>query len=270
MEEPWLVWNIWAFSAAVGVTVVALAALVFFQLIYKSPEDRYLEEENLIRLAVVGYYSGFHPDVPTGSVHASLRAETVRFLRYATLALRNAGTANALPLANVGNTEIETLGPESNPVGNYQDQSRTPRWEDVDGDGIRNPSGEKLFYENASPSPTVDHWNTSTVAETETGTEYVVDSRDWFIDMQRLLETFYIEELPASASRDNHRDGAGSYSWYIDEHGEVRSLFYSNPVPTSGGFRGVYPYSAPRVATSDSPRHGHSRARRGGWRTLTA
>ena len=68
-----------------------------------------------------------------------------------------------------------------------------------------------------------------------------MDSRDWFIDMQYLLETSFLKELPESAPRDTHPDGSRSYSWYVDEDGDIKSLLYRYPVPASGGYRGVYP-----------------------------
>ena len=241
LTDRWIFRNIRLVGTVVGIAVVALAALVFVTLIYKSPQDRYLEEQNIIRLAVVGYYSGFHPDVPREMADWTQLSYSDQYLRYATHGLRYAGLANALPLADVGNGEIAAMGAESNPAGNYQDQSRMPQWEDVDGDRVRDTVGEKLFYENASPAPTVDHWNTITVLQTDTDTQYVIDSRHYFIDMQRLLETFYLKKLPASASPDNHVDGKGSYSWYVDKDGEVRSLLYTRPLPTSVGFNDVYP-----------------------------
>ena len=33
----------------------------------------------------------------------------------------------------------------------------------------------------------------------------------------------------------------GSYSWYVDEDGEIKSLLYRYPVPPSGGYQDVYP-----------------------------
>ena len=71
--------------------------------------------------------------------------------------------------------------------------------------------------------------------------EYVVDSRDWFIDMLTLIEKDFLDKLPASASPDNHQDGKGSYSWYIDGDGKIKSLWYEAPTKDSGGYRDTYP-----------------------------
>ena len=240
-EDPWVFRHIRLVGPVSAGAVVALAATLYFGLIYKSSEERYLADQKRVRLAAISHYSGFHPDLLRTVTRESL-PDTSIYFRYPSYALRHNGKANAMLLADVANTEITTLGgPFSNPVGNTQDQSRRPLWEDADGDGSRNTAGEKLFYEGASPAPNFDHWNTSTVREAETGTEYVVDSRDWFIDMQYLLELAYLKELPESASPDNHPDGTGSYSWYVDEDGEIESLLYRYPIPTSGGYQDVYP-----------------------------
>ena len=57
-----------------------------------------------------------------------------------------------------------------------------------------------------------------------------------------LLEKRFLKEVPRSASPDNTVKGTGSYSCYIDENGEVRSMIYSYPVPEgTGGFQDAYP-----------------------------
>ena len=74
------------------------------------------------------------------------------------------------------------------------------------------------------------------------GIDYVVDSRDWFIDIDLLVNKGYLNKIPLSISSDNTLDTAnGSYSWYIDSSGEVKSMLYSKPTEKTNGFQGVYP-----------------------------
>ena len=154
-----------------------------------------------------------------------------------TFAHTNRGLASALKEEDAGNEEITTPGAETtNPMG-AKGFSVTPSWEDVDGDGKRDPANDKLFYHNASPEPAVDHWNTTPV--TVKGTDYVVDSRDYFIDFDGMLKGEFIDSIPESASPDNSVDGAGSYSWYVDENLKVRSMLYTRPVPEEDGNPGA-------------------------------
>ena len=239
LQDPWLARNLRPVLIGVPVGVVALAAIVYFVFILKSPEESYLADRFQIEVAVRIHISGFDarpasPDYGVRNVDA--------FLRYPNFGILHAGGSNAMLLADAGNAAISTLGgAETNPVGNTKQVGGVPLWEDVDGNGVRSATAEKLFYHDATPAPTVDHWNTTTVLEAESNIEYVVDSRDWFIDMKRLLTLGYLKDLPASASPDNHTDGTGSYSWYIDGDGTVKSLPYSHPVPAGDGFQGIYP-----------------------------
>mgnify|MGYP000206264366 CR=1 FL=1 len=89
------------------------------------------------------------------------------------------------------------------------------------------------------PPPAADHWNTTTV--TVDDADYVVDSRDWFVDVDVLVKKEYLTEVPASVSPDNSQSGTGSYSWYVDEDGELKSMLYSYPRPETDGFQEVYP-----------------------------
>ena len=97
------------------------------------------------------------------------------------------------------------------------------------------------------------------------GVWYAVDSRDYFIDFNLLVDAGFLQEVPESASPDNRGGVAagGSYSWYVKANGAVESLYYfvpsngdafvdpdQDPVPNPaddgtlevrGFFAGVYP-----------------------------
>jgi hypothetical protein len=230
-------------SVAVGiavVVVVALAVLFVPKLIPKSAEQKYDADREFLQRVVLAHHTGYAAIKPSSPVTIVSRNQDTDFHRYPTFAVLNRGASSALNEADAGSEEITTLGVfQTNPVGELFNQSGDPVWEDVDGDGVRDPSADRLFYHDASPPPTVDHWNTTRVTVDDAA--YVVDSRDWLINVQRLLDTGFIVEVPESASPDNHPSGTGSYTWYVDSKGKVDSLLYSKPVPSSTGFQGVYP-----------------------------
>ena len=226
-----------AAATAAGVLVVALVlGLVAPKLLPKSPEELYEADRYTISEAILVVSSGYAPKpitVSTGGLPEGKKDN------YSTRAIAKLGTANALREEDAESDELTVrLGLESHP-GGTRNQVGTPSWDDVDGDGIRNPASDKLFYDKASPEPTVDHWNTTPL--TVKGTDYLVDSRDWFIDFDLLLKNKYIDKVPESASPDNSANGTGSYSWYADENGKVKSMLYTYPVPDTDGFQGVYP-----------------------------
>ena len=68
-----------------------------------------------------------------------------------------------------------------------------------------------------------------------------MDSRDWFVDFDMLVKEGFIKSVPKSASPDNSTGGTGSYSWYVDDDGDVKSLLYSFPTRDWGGYRDIYP-----------------------------
>ena len=82
-----------------------------------------------------------------------------------------------------------------------------------------------------------DKW--STVDVVREGITYVTDPRYFFIDFEVLVEAELLQSVPGSASLDNRPDGAtesytGSYIWYLDDKGEVQSLYVE--LPSSTGF----------------------------------
>ena len=136
-------------------------------------------------------------------------------------------------------------------------QGGNPKWID-DGDGIRNGEGDELL-DNDAASLNKPGWHVDVV--TREGVQYTVDSRDYFIDFERLAAKSLLDQVPASASTDNRPqdppgpfgpDGSplgpstlglynGSYSWYVDRHGKVQSLSFFFPEPDKTGFQTAYP-----------------------------
>ena len=223
--------------AVVAVVVVGVGATVVPGLLPKSGEQRYDQDRHDITRAVLVHTSGYHPRIArTG---AQQRAVEALLNVYPTFAMKYLGSNEALEEADVGNEPITNLGSvQTNPTAG-RERAATPSWEDVDGDGKRSPGNEPLYYEHASPEPTADHWNTTSV--TVKDVDYVVDSRDWFINLDMLVDKGYLDELPESASPDNSATGKGSYSWYVDENFEVKSMLYTRPTADTDGFHALYP-----------------------------
>ena len=226
-------------TRAKAVLIAAAIAVVVTipRLLPKSPEELYREDGVKLQKAVLVHITGYSP---TRVRYLSAnRMDSAFYQVYPTWARSKAGAVKALEEEDAGSEQITTLlWPQSNPTGGKQ-QSWTPSWEDVDGDGKRVPVEDKLYYHNASPGPTVDHWNTTPV--TVKDTDYLVDSRDWFINIDDLVDRDYLTEVPKSASPDNSAHGTGSYSWYVDEDGKVKSMLYNYPRPQTEGFQAVYP-----------------------------
>ena len=225
--------------AAAVVVLAAAGAFAVPRLLPKSPEERYEDDRLKLQKAVLVYITGYSPtrDTLTDVSGPGRFADSKKDI-YPTRARLNAGSTAALREVDAGNEQITTLAEQSVPGGSKK-QSGTPDWEDVDGDRVRNPDSDVLFYHSASPEPTADHWNTATV--TFEGTDYLVDSRNWFMEIDDLVKRGFLKKVPGSASPDNSAGGTGSYSWYVDENGKVRSMLYSYPRPQTEGFQGVYP-----------------------------
>jgi len=73
-----------------------------------------------------------------------------------------------------------------------------------------------------------------------------VDGRDFFVDFDKLVTGGYMDKVPGSASTDNKPTGSGntydgSYSWYVDSAGKVKSLFYFYPTTSNTGYQNVHP-----------------------------
>ena len=236
-------------KASTGTIIALIAALIvvvnagvfIIPNVFKSGEARYKEDRAEIDKAVRMHLTGLSPTVIKRVSVMAGQAKGAGDLmdRYPSWAMAKLGNSAALQEEDAGSEEITSLSQlETNPVGS-KNRSATPVWEDVDGDGQRNTSDEKLFYHNASPEPAVDHWNTTTVTYQEV--DYVVDSRDWLLDFDSMVKKGHLRKVPGSASRDNSVTGTGSYSWYVDENGKLKSLLYSYPRPETDGFQELYP-----------------------------
>ena len=141
------------------------------------------------------------------------------------------------------NQTSETITTPGNPLGGSQ--GGTPIWVD-DGNGIRDFPDEELL--NDEDDVTKPGWHVAVVERG--GTQYIIDSRDFFINFDRLVAKGYLEDIPASASPDNQAPGSnrileGPYSWYVGKDGEVRSLLYSFPGSETTGFQDVFPSTSP-------------------------
>ena len=91
----------------------------------------------------------------------------------------------------------EDLRQIGNPLGGTQ--GGAPRWVD-DGDGIRDGVEEELL-DNDIVSVKKTGWHVATISRE--GTQYIVDSRDYFIDFGRLVAMGLLDQVPDSASPDN-------------------------------------------------------------------
>ncbi len=134
------------------------------------------------------------------------------------------------------NTEAQKIAVpiEGNPLGGTQ--GGNPKWVD-DADGIRETSEDDL---NDEDSVTASGWYVATI--NREGTNYITDSRDYFIDFTKLVDEGLLEKAPTSASLDNLGGSeTGSYSWYVDKSGRVRSLPFFYPVSDKTGYQAVYP-----------------------------
>ena len=219
-----------------GIVVILILVIAIPRLIPKSPEEMYALDRTLIREAALMYATGFAPaefDILFGA-----NRPAPPYGNYPTYAALRIGSNSSVKEKDVGNNELVPLSMESHPGGGRL-QGGIPTWEDIDGDGVRNTNDEKLFYHKASPSPSVDHWNTSSMSHDEV--DYVVDSRNWFINIDLLIEKQYLKEIPNSASPDNSKNGTGSYSYYINKDLEISSVLYSRPTVDTDGFQNVYP-----------------------------
>lgn len=134
------------------------------------------------------------------------------------------------------NTEAQKIAVpiEGNPLGGSQ--GGNPKWVD-DADGIRETAEDDL---NDEDSVTASGWYVATV--NREGTNYITDSRDYFIDFTKLVDEGLLEKAPTSASMDNVGGSeTGSYSWYVDKSGRVKSLPFFYPVSDQTGYQAVYP-----------------------------
>ena len=74
-----------------------------------------------------------------------------------------------------------------------------------------------------------------------------MDTRDYIIDMTEVVAEDYLDEIRASVSSDNCQtettpgNCTGSYTYYSDADGKVKTLLFSFAGAAQMGFQGVYP-----------------------------
>ena len=118
----------------------------------------------------------------------------------------------------------------------------TPVWSD-DGSGVREGSEDVLNDEDTLAS--VVGWHVAPIAVA--GVTNYVDSRDYFVDFDLMLNETgegFLRVPPESASEDNCSESActGSYIYYIDAVGNMKTLLASFPATSTTGFQpGVFP-----------------------------
>ena len=117
------------------------------------------------------------------------------------------------------------------PNGGSEGKDISSSWTDGDTDGVRTVS-----------STSSDIWVTATT--TRGNTTYYVDPRYYFIDFEALISDELIATIPESSSEDNKPDGsiityAGSYIWYVDNKGQVQSLYVD--LPSTLGYADSFP-----------------------------
>ncbi len=165
--------------------------------------------------------------------------------QYPILGKANQGTGSAIQetvaisAVDYG-TGSPTLGiADTNPVGGSQ--GGTPLWQDAtSGNGNRDTTSDESIFDVRNITETGEHWNTDTVSIGST--VYFISSRDYFVDFAELVTQNLLNDSPGSASADTGGGStSGSYSWYVDSNGRVKSLYYFFPESTETGFQETYP-----------------------------
>lgn len=112
-----------------------------------------------------------------------------------------------------------------------------PKWVD-DGDNKRDQSTENILNDEDS---TLDQfgWHVSTI--TYLTNTYYVDSRDYLINFDLLINMF--RSYPKSAAQENcpTTTCTGSYIYFIDKNGTVKTLLAELPIESKTGFQNIFP-----------------------------
>lgn len=112
-----------------------------------------------------------------------------------------------------------------------------PLWNPLGGTQGANLAADSVWSDNGDGVRTIiptslETW--TTVGVQFDSVTFQVDPRYYFIDFELLVKRGYLVALPKSASPDNKPPGSsntytGSYSWYIDLKGKVRSIYFYFP-----------------------------------------
>ena len=214
--------------------LAAIAIPVITSYLGSSKERSYEADQKKVQTAVTAYFGN-----PSNSKIRGKR-------QYPIIGNTNQGTAGAIlkTTAVLGTGAMTTT--VDNPGGGTE--GGTPDWDDGSGDGLRSETTtDPLYYPTSSDATSVDHWNT--VATTFGSVEYVVDSRDYFVDFSLLTSgttNKFLDDSPQSASKDNttaaNTEGdAGTYGWYVDSTGKVKSIYFFFPESDQTGYQDAYP-----------------------------
>lgn len=206
--------------AILGV-MAAIAVPMVNNFLGSSKEQAYAGDAAVIQASIDAFYSN-----PNNARFTGRR-------QYPIIGANKAGGTFELPDTDTAPKKI-TFAIEGNPLGGTQ--GGNPKWVD-DADGIRETSEDDLNNEH---SVTASGWYVAVV--NREGTDYIVDSRDYFIDFTKLVDAGLLEKPPTSASIDNIGGSeTGSYSWYVDQSGRVKSLPFFYPESDQTGYQAVYP-----------------------------
>ena len=213
----------------VGIAVPATTAILG-----DSQARAYKGEKQRIQTAVTGYFQSRnsarllgrsqYPLIGKDQTGSSLTSLT------STKALTDQGNPFLLDEDINGDSATDTA--VLNPAGGTQGSDLSTSWTDGNSDGVR-----------TKEAGSVDTW--TTVAITSGGTTFFVDARYFFVDFETLVNDGHLESIPGSVSADNAPSGSvetytGSYIWYVDDKGRVRSLLSSLP-STTDFEEGVFP-----------------------------
>lgn len=135
-----------------------------------------------------------------------------------------------------GNYDILNAVNHKNPLGGTV--GGNPVWTD-NGDGIRSGAPTTDNEENVNGPAVASPVGWDVVAVTRQTKTYYVDTRDYIIDLDKLVTKGLLDGVPASAASDS--GGTGSYIYYVDANGKVQTLLATFPVSTETGFQDVHP-----------------------------
>ncbi len=191
----------------------------------ESPRAAYEAEQERIQQAVDAFFSDPNNETYQGKRQYPLNGREKIFLFH--------GDVTVPTLELIDNGDPFTTASLFNPVAGTVGAALGTKWTD-DGDGTRTISASSG-----------DTWATVDVSEPGNPGTSFTDPRYFFIDLETLVNEGFLLEMPKSASPDNKptwavREYDGSYIWYLNDRGEVKSLLSRDP--TKVGFvDGVFP-----------------------------
>ena len=213
--------------AIIGI-LAGIAVMLIGNQIGGSKQRAYESDQKMMQTAVASFWGAVDNDQYGGD------------RQYPVFGSDQSGTLNTWDAANWSGSITSPGNPLRGTEGGK------PIWID-DGDAVRTAVTEdNLLAELQSIGCTTGGWHVLEVSARRNNTSYAVDSRDYFINVDDLVTANYLDTVPESASQDNKDSGAegaydGSYSWYVDGSGRVRSLYYYFPTANSTGYQEAFP-----------------------------